>query len=82
MTAWNPAVGLNTEPDGGSESGNGASPLAREAADRVGTLLLTGKGNQNCNYAVVESAQDEESPAQMGGAEGTRTPDPHTARPS
>src|SRR4051812_9177223 len=28
---------------------------------------------------MVESGQDEESPAQMGGAEGTRTPDPHTA---
>jgi hypothetical protein len=28
---------------------------------------------------LVESGQDEESPAQRGGAEGTRTPDPHTA---
>jgi integrase len=57
--------------------------LAREAADRMGALLLTGKGIQTATKtattALVESAQDEESPAQMGGAEGTRTPDPHTA---
>src|SRR3954463_6151221 len=57
--------------------------LAREAADRMGALLLTGKGWQTATRTattqMVESAQDEESPAQMGGAEGTRTPDPHTA---
>src|SRR3954462_4688546 len=58
--------------------------LAREAADRMGALLLTGKGIQTATRTattqIVESTQDEESPAQMGGAEGTRTPDPHTAR--
>src|SRR3954465_10806978 len=53
--------------------------LAREAADRMGTLLLTGKGIQTATTEFAESAQDKESPAQMGGAEGTRTPDPHTA---
>jgi integrase len=58
--------------------------LAREAADRMGTILLTSKGIQTATKTatteLVESAQNEESPAQMGGAEGTRTPDPHTAR--
>ena len=57
--------------------------LAREAADRMSTLLLTSKGTQTATRTAttefVESAQDEESPAQKGGAEGTRTPDPHTA---
>src|SRR3954464_4688758 len=57
--------------------------LAREAADRMGALLLAGKGRQTATRTattdLVESAQNEESPAQMGGAEGTRTPDPHTA---
>ena len=57
--------------------------LAREAADRMGTILLTSKGIQTATKTatteLVESAQNEESPAQMGGAEGTRTPDPHTA---
>jgi hypothetical protein len=55
--------------------------LAREAADRMGALLLTGKGRQTATTEFVESAQDEESPVQLGGAEGTRTPDPQTARP-
>ncbi|MCU1615764.1 MAG: Site-specific recombinase XerD [Frankiales bacterium] len=58
--------------------------LAREAADRMGVLLLPGKGRltatRTATTGLVESGQDEESPAQMGGAEGTRTPDPHTAR--
>src|SRR3954468_2147080 len=57
--------------------------LAREAADRMGALLLAGKGIQTATTIatteLVESAQDEESPAHKGGAEGTRTPDPHTA---
>src|SRR3954471_7120648 len=57
--------------------------LAREAADRMGALLLTSKGIQTATRTatteLVESAQDEESPAHKGGAEGTRTPDPHTA---
>jgi integrase len=56
--------------------------LAREAADRMGALLLTSKGIQTATRESIESARDKESPAQMGGAEGTRTPDPHTARPS
>jgi integrase len=56
--------------------------LAREAADRMGALLLAGKGRQTATTEAVDSGRDEESPAQMGGAEGTRTPDPHTARPS
>ena len=49
--------------------------LAREAADRMGALLLTGKGIQTATRTatteLVESAQDEESPAQMGGAGGS-----------
>src|SRR4051795_7910068 len=57
--------------------------LAREAADRMGALLLAGKGRQTATTIAttetVDSGRDEESPAQMGGAEGTRTPDPHTA---
>ena len=57
--------------------------LAREAADRMGALLLPGKGMQTATRTatteLVESGHNEESPAQMGGAEGTRTPDPHTA---
>src|SRR5918998_2220586 len=57
--------------------------LAREAADRMGALLLTGKGGltatRTATTQLVESGQNEESPAQRGGAEGTRTPDPHTA---
>src|SRR3954469_25214289 len=58
--------------------------LAREAADRMGAVLLTSKGRQTATTIAtteaVDSGRDEESPAQMGGAEGTRTPDPHTAR--
>ena len=57
--------------------------LAREAADRMGVLLLSSKGIQTATRTatteIVDSGRDEESPAQMGGAEGTRTPDPHTA---
>src|SRR5215210_3861878 len=57
--------------------------LAREAADRMGAILLTSKGGQTATRTattdIVDSGHDEESPAQMGGAEGTRTPDPHTA---
>src|SRR3954463_379693 len=60
--------------------------LAREAADRMGALLLAGKGRQTATTIAttetVDSRRDEGSPAQKGGAEGTRTPDPHTARPS
>ncbi len=57
--------------------------LAREAADRMGALLLTSKGRQTATRTatteIVDSGRDEESPAHKGGAEGTRTPDPHTA---
>src|SRR5688572_27896842 len=57
--------------------------LAREAADRMGALLLTGKGRRTATTIAttetVDSGRDEESPAHKGGAEGTRTPDPHTA---
>ena len=45
--------------------------LAREAADRMGALLLAGKGIQTATRTatteLVESAQDEEGPSQMGG---------------
>jgi integrase len=57
--------------------------LAREAADRMGALLLPGKGQLTATTIAtteaVDSGRDEESPAHKGGAEGTRTPDPHTA---
>src|SRR3954453_18068663 len=56
---------------------------AREAADRMGALLLPGKGRQTATTTatteIADSGRSEESPAQRGGAEGTRTPDPHTA---
>jgi integrase len=56
--------------------------LAREAADRMSALLL---GNAAEPTATTD---DEGRPPEgrtawsHGGAEGTRTPDPHTARPS
>jgi hypothetical protein len=46
--------------------------LAREAADRMGALLLTGKGRQTSTTIAttegVDSGRDEDSPGQMGGA--------------
>jgi hypothetical protein len=58
--------------------------LAREAAARTGTLLLPGEGGQ---AATTTATRDDsgrppegERPGHRGGAEGTRTPDPHTAR--
>jgi integrase len=54
--------------------------LAREAADRMGALLLAQP--TATTIATTEAAgpgRSEESPDQRGGAEGTRTPDPHTA---
>ena len=58
--------------------------LACEAADRTGTLLLPGEGGQ---AATTTATRDDsgrppegERPGHRGGAEGTRTPDPHTAR--
>ena len=57
--------------------------LAREAADRMGTLLLTGGAGP---IATTTATTDDsgrppegERPDRTGGAEGTRTPDPHTA---
>jgi integrase len=54
--------------------------LAREAADRMGAVLLRGKGRQTATTIAtteaVDSGRDEEGPAQRGGAEGTRTPGP------
>ncbi|CCG02024.1 Integrase [Blastococcus saxobsidens DD2] len=57
--------------------------LAREAADRMGTLLLPGKGGQTATTTATRDdsgrSPDGERPGHRGGAEGTRTPDPHTA---
>src|SRR4051795_4174189 len=58
--------------------------LAREAADRTSALLLPGVVT---SIATTTATRDEsgrppegERPDQRGGAEATRTPDPHTAR--
>ncbi len=60
--------------------------LAREAADRMGTLLLTGgAGTIATTTATTDDSgrpPEGKRPGQRGGAEGTRTPDPHTARPT
>jgi hypothetical protein len=40
--------------------------VAREAVDRMGALLLTGKGRQTATTEVVASGPDEESPAHKG----------------
>jgi integrase len=57
--------------------------LAREAADRMGTLLLPGKGGQTATTTATRDDSGRppggERPGHRGGAEGTRTPDPHTA---
>jgi integrase len=56
--------------------------LAREAADRMGAVLLSPlatNGNQTGNQDFLELGPSASSPLEMGGAEGTRTPDPHTA---
>jgi integrase len=57
--------------------------LAREAADRMGAVLLTGKGIQTATTTATRDdagrSPEGERPDQRGGAEGTRTPDPHTA---
>src|ERR1700712_1410611 len=60
--------------------------LAREAADRMGVLLFPGEASKGRLTATTTATADtpdlgrsEESPGEMGGAEGTRTPDPHTA---
>jgi integrase len=60
--------------------------LAREAADRMSALLLPGAVGATATTTATEDESGRppksERPAQRGGAEGTRTPDPHTARPS
>jgi integrase len=52
--------------------------LAREAADRMGALLLTSKGRQTATTIAttdaVDSGRDEESAAQTGGPEGSALP--------
>src|SRR3712207_7925236 len=57
--------------------------LAREAADRMSALLLPGVVGPTATTTATtnESGRppDGERPAHRGGAEGTRTPDPHTA---
>jgi integrase len=56
--------------------------LAREAADRMGAILLSQMGtlgNQTGNQPEIVDLAEASSPLEMGGAEGTRTPDPHTA---
>src|SRR3712207_2278842 len=57
--------------------------LAREAADRMGALLLPGKGGQTATTTATRDdsgrSPEGERPGHRGGAEGTRTPDPHTA---
>ncbi|NEK87813.1 site-specific integrase [Blastococcus saxobsidens] len=58
--------------------------LAREAADRMSALLLPGKGGQTATTTATRDdsgrSPEGERPGHPGGAEGTRTPDPHTAR--
>src|ERR671927_81504 len=58
--------------------------LAREAADRMSALLLPGKGGQTATTTATRDDSgrppEGERPGHRGGAEGTRTPDPHTAR--
>src|SRR4051794_33622493 len=53
--------------------------LAREAPDRMGATLLTGKGRQTATRNAIGPVPSGESPGPMGGSEGTRTPDPHAA---
>jgi integrase len=52
--------------------------LAREAADRMGAILLDPISSIGNQRRLVDQA-GASSPLKMGGAEGTRTPDPHTA---
>lgn len=57
--------------------------LAREAADRMGALLLAGKGRQTATTTATRDdsgrSPEGERPGHRGGAEGTRTPDPLAA---
>ncbi|TYP81164.1 tyrosine-type recombinase/integrase [Blastococcus xanthinilyticus] len=58
--------------------------LAREAADRMSALLLPGEGGRTATRTATRDDSGRppngERPGHRGGAEGTRTPDPHTAR--
>jgi hypothetical protein len=61
----------------------------RDAADRMGSALWDRLGTGSAPVATTLAPQttqaalpEGERPGQRGGAEGTRTPDPHTARPS
>jgi hypothetical protein len=53
---------------------------AREAADRRSVLLLPGGAGPTATRNENGSRPSQEGPGPKGGAEGTRTPDPHTAR--
>src|SRR3954469_9085053 len=53
--------------------------LAREAADRMGTLLLPSGAGPTATTDDPGRPPGGERPGHRGGAEGTRTPDPHTA---
>lgn len=58
------------------------SALAREAADRMGAVLLSPlatNGNQTGNQPKLVDQANGSRPYEMGGAEGTRTPDPLVA---
>src|SRR3712207_869319 len=54
--------------------------LAREAADRMRARLLTGKARPTATRDDSGRSPEGEGPGHRGGAEGTRSPDPHTAR--
>ncbi len=56
--------------------------LARQAANRMGTVLLAGKGRQTATRDDSGRSPEGERPGHTGAAEGTRTTDPHTARQS
>src|SRR5215218_728359 len=62
---------------------SGSRFVKDQPRSHMAALLLAGKGRQTAptiaTTETVDSGRDEESPTQMGGAEGTRTPDPHTA---
>jgi len=56
--------------------------LAREAADGREAWLLIAKATTTATRDDSGRPPEGERPGHRGGAEGTRTPDPHTARPS
>src|SRR5919199_3030775 len=57
--------------------------LARQAADRMSALLLPGAVGPTATTTATRDdsgrSPEGERPGHRGGAEGTRTPDPHTA---